>query len=610
MPTDDDSRTSQDSSTGDRSALRRRTFLATGAATLVGSGCVQQSQSLVDRTSPNRPRLTIKTLPADADARATTIARYLSERLATVGIDARVTLLSREELYRDVLLNQSFDLYVARHPQVTDPDVLRPLLHSRFGGVAGWQNPFGYTNLEVDEWLDTQRTESGAARVETLRKVERAVVRDLPFTVVAFPEEIRTRRADDVTSHSTEGPRSALRYLAVEPTAERDEPGGPDAERHLRVTLADSRVTQSLNPLAVEFRNGRSITDLLYDAVGRRIAGRIRPWAATDWAFRETARGPEATITLREDLTWHDGSPLTAADVAFSYRFLRDTSLGTAETPIPAPAYRGRTALVDDVEARTDTSVVVQFRPVNRRVARRAFTVPILPEHIWQRRHGQATVAGVDTSQSVTKALVANNMRPIGSGPLQFERASSKESLVLRRFDEHFLHEGDETDAFGPYAGGFEFDLLTFVVVPSTQAAVELVRRGAADVTGSPLSHTDVPRIGRTDGMALRVSLPRAFYHVGFNARTPPTSNARFRRGVSHLVDKAYIADEFFGGYAEPAATPLARSEVQAPELAWNGTDPSTPFVGTNGRLDVERAREKFREAGYRYSDRGELLMQ
>jgi len=639
MASDDNTTTPHtDDTPATTTSLRRRAFLSSGVATALGSGCIQQSQSLFGRSSPTRVSLTIKTTPADADARATAIARTLSTRLTTVGIDASIALRSTEELYRDVLLNQSFDLYVGTFPHTEDPDFLRPLLHSRFGGEPGWQNPFGYTNLELDDRLAAQRTESGPDRVETLRQIERAVVRDQPFTVVAFPDAIRTTHSGRLQTPRSTRFHTARRYLAAEPMVDTDTDAAADVDtntgtapttttptdrndgdgdsatdtsRRLRVTLSDSRPTKNLNPLAAEFRSGSTITTLLYDSVGRWIDGRVRPWLASDWTWSEspTSGTPRATVSLRDDLTWHDGTALTAADVAFTYRFLRDTSLGRADSPVPAPTYRGETSLVESVTAPATDRVELQFGPVSRAVATRAFTVPILPEHVWRALTTQATLAGVDTGSAVTRALVWNNVPPVGSGPLQFERANRKESLLLRRFDDHFLHRADETAAVGPYANGFSFDRLEFVVVPSAAAAVELVADGVAGFTGSPLTQAAVPRIGRHDGLELRVSQPFEFYHVGYNARTPPTSNTRFRRAVAHLVDKASIVDETFRGYADPAASPLARRAVQSRELQWEGDDPSTPFPGENGTLDVERARDLFRDAGYRYSDDGHLVV-
>ena len=609
----------------------RRAVLAAGAASasLFGSGCIGQTQSMLDLDRPDPVSLTIKTMPADDDRRATVIARRLAEHLDAVGVDARVVLQSREELYRDVLLNQSFDVYVARYPPAHDPDFIRGLLHSRFDTEPGWQNPFGYTDLELDELLDAQRTRTGAARAEVLRDVERIVARDRPFSVVVFPEEIRTAREGWGGGRASGGAFSPLQYLTTDRAGSYRQPSGvstgsdavnasgrssgsEDAEQPgLRATITDPRVTRNWNPIAVEFRTGGSVLELVYDSLGRRVDGAVRPWLASDWSWlpSDPGEGRRAELTLREDLSWHDGTELTASDVAFTYEFLADTSLGRLESPLPSPRFREESSVVESVDALSDDRVEFRFQPASRQVARRAFTVPLLPEHAWREKSEAADISGVETGRGVTRALVWNNPEPVGSGPYRFERASTKESVVLSRFENHPLQRtsGAFPGAFGE-GEGIPFAEITFVVVPSGAAAVELVRNGEADTTLSPLSAAAVPEIGRDPSLEFSVSRPNSFYHVGFNVRRAPTSNTRFRRAVASLVDQAYIADEVFGGYAVPSVSPFGRGNALSSELAWTGSDPVLPFPGTDGRLDVERAREQFRTAGYRYGESGTLL--
>ncbi len=555
-------------------------------------------RSLVSRQEPTQLSLTVKAPPADADPWALRIARSLVDHLDAVGVDATLTPVAPEALLRDVLVNQRFDCYVARFPAWTDPDYLRGLLHSRFAAEPGWQNPFGYADLDVDELLVRQRRESGTARDRTLTAVQEAVVRDQPFSVVACPDDIHAVRADRYRGWERAPVHSPLGYLrldAVDPLE-----AGP-----LRVTLADARPTENLNPLAAEFRADGTVTGLLYDSIGRWMGSRVRPWLAESWTWSlpPTADGPVATVRLREGLAWHDGTRLTASDAAFTYRFLADTSLDRLDSPVPAPRFRGRESLVAEATALDDRTLRLAFVPSSRAVAARALTVPVLPEHVWRTKADQATVAGVDTGGAVTKALVWSNPDPVGSGPLRVARRRPAESLLLERNADHFLDDDPSATHFEEVAGGFDGPGLAFTVVPSSGAAVELVGAGEADATASSVTPTDVPRIGRSDAVDLLVDQPRSFYHVGYNLRRGALSSPRFRRGVARLLDKRHLVRDVFGGYAVPAVSPLSRHDALAPEFVWTGDDPTFPFPGSAGRLDADRARELFREAGYRYDD-------
>ncbi|WP_254829363.1 ABC transporter substrate-binding protein [Haloglomus salinum] len=610
-----DSTHPQSKSGSESTVSRRRVLGALGGGTLAASaGCVRQVGALMNREAPEQLSFTIKTAPADADPRAIRIARFLAKRLQAVGIEASITPMSNEVLLRDVLLNHAFDIFIAPMRGRPDPDFLRPLLHSRFGAEPGTQNPYGYANLDVDALLERQRAQTGKRRRKTLARLQRSVVRDQPFSVVAFPDEIRVTRADGYAGWEQRPIHTPLGYLGLDRdaagTADRLSGDTSEDERALRMTLTDSRPTESLNPLAPEFRASGTITDLLYDPLGRWVDGQVRPWLASSWTWSRPpdAPGPVATVELREDLTWHDGTDLTASDVAFTYRLLADTSLGRLESPVPAPRFRGLGSLVTDAEAVDERTVRLSLVPSSRPVATRSLTAPVLPEHVWEAKAQQATVAGLDPNGAVTQALVWSNPDPVGSGPLRLERRRPRELLVFARNEDHFLTRDGLADHLAPFAGGFTPDQLAFTVVPSGGAAVELVRAGDADATASGVMPADVPEVGRSDELNLHVTRPRTCYQVGYNVRRGALSSPRFRRAVGRLLDKQFLAREVFERYGQPAASPLARHRSVAPSLVWNGEDPELPFPGEAGQLDVERAREAFRDAGYRYSSDGDLL--
>jgi peptide/nickel transport system substrate-binding protein len=592
---------------------RRRELLAALGMTL-SSGCIEEARSLVSRDSPSQISFSIKTLPADADPRSIRIAQFLARQLRTVGIAAEVVPMGRVELWRDILLNQSFDCYVGQHPGIDDPDELRTLLHSRFDAETGWQNPFGYANLGVDDLLTAQRKQSGKKRTKTLRKLQRTIARDQPFSVVGFPDEIRATRTDDFNGWARyETVHSLFGYLSIRTKAD----GEP-----LRMTIQDSEPTVNLNPLAVEFRSDETILDLLYDSLGRRIDGGVRPWLARSWKWHSATDTPTATVRLRDELWWHDGKPLTAEDVTFTYKFLGDTSLGSLESPVPAPRFRDSISVVKSARAIDERTVRIEFERANRDVTTKAFSTPVLPKHIWKSKHEQAEIAGFGGDSTTTEALVWSNMEAVGSGPLQFSDAKAKESLTFKRFDHHFLRHLDtgagkldananstsEPEYIRRYAGGPEFEELQFHVVPSGAAAAELVLNDEADGTATDVTANQVRNIGRAENVQLHVDTSPSMYHVGFNVRKAPFSNVRFRRAVARLLDKSYLIDDVFHQYAEPAASPLAKHDSCAPELQWNGTDPELPFPGEGGTLDVGKAKKAFRNAGYRYTSGGELL--
>lgn len=560
------------------------------------SGCVRRTRGLANRNTPEQVALTVKTLPADVDRTATKIARTLTENLETVGIDSEISLLTEDELYRDVLLNHDFDVYVARTRPIGEPDTLRALLHSRFGGEPGWQNPFGYSDMTMDELLEKQRTVED--RQDVVFEIQRHIAREQPFTVLCHPDQINATRSDRFTGWSGFDPTEPLSYLQLEPTD-----GDVDT---LHVTTTDERVTRNFNPLAVEFRNHERFLKLLYDPLSHPHDGELLPWLATSWEW-DTDGETTVTINLRPTLRWHDGESLTADDVVFTYEFLANTASEEDEQRVPAPRYRGRVSLIEGIDQIDHSTVRFSFGDTTRDVARRALTVPILPTHEWEQRADPTNVAGIEVNEDVTEALVWQNPEPVGSGPLQFERSEVDDVVVLRRYPDHFLHRN--SDGVGEwFEGGVPFAELRVHHAPTDETAIELVGDGTADATTTGMSPGTAPQIIENDDIDIRTAPTSTFYHVGYNTRKESLSNPYFRRAIARTLDKEQLRQEVFGGYGSASAVPLRDPKWLPEELRWRGTDPEVPFAGSDGELRIDDAREQFREAGYQYNQGGELL--
>lgn len=578
------------------SALRRRAVLAGGLGALTAtSGCVSELRSIAGREASEQLSLSISTVPASEDPYAVRIANRLATNLTRAGIDTTVSPMESSELFQNVLINLDFDIYVTRYPAQGNPDELRSLLYSSYGEEAGWQNPFGFSDLEMDDLLDQQRHLSGADRAEVVREIQRDVVRKQPFSVVAFPDRIAGIRTDRYRGWPNGGIHRPTDYLPLVRTGETD---------RLHLLIRDPRVTENRNPIAVEYRDSGIVTGLLYEPLARTINGESIPWLARDIEWNDGDR-LTATLTLRET-PWHDGETVTANDVVFTYEFLTDTSLGNSETAVPTPRHRGRLSLVESVRARNDTDVHITFTASEIEPARRALEVPVLPEHVWRERSDTVDIAGIDIAGQTTEALVWPNESPVGSGPVQFNDASIDSYLTLDAFPQHFLHDGDSTGIPDRFADGVPFSRLRITVVPSDDAAVELLESNDADGTVSGVGASVVPRIGRNDDIGLTVDRSKTFHHVGYNCRHAPLSNPRFRRTVARLLDRGHIVRDTFEGYASPSETPLGGT-WQPSELEWSGTA-SLPFLGEDGELDVPAARDAFREAGYQYDDNDRLV--
>ncbi|WIV67042.1 ABC transporter substrate-binding protein [Natrialbaceae archaeon AArc-T1-2] len=568
----------------------RRSLLSATATglTVAASGCVRQTRNVLGRNPTDQLSMTIATVPSDYDTELVQLASLLGDALEAVGIDVSIEYLAQVEFLRTVLVNHDFDLYVGRHPGDVDPDFLYELLHSRYADESGWQNPFGFTSMAFDERLEAQRDLDGDQRREEVAEILTGVANEQPFVPICMPIERRIVRTDRFEGWGDDHPTTRLGYLGLDPLANDDSFAG---------AITDTRPTINLNPLSVEYRGEGPLVSLVYDSLGTAVDDEVRPWLASEWEWD----GSTATVTLRDDCRWHDGEVLTADDVAFTYRFLEDTSLGESEAPSPPPLYRGRAAAVSSVAVDPEDTLTLTIDvDATPAVGERAFTVPILPEHVWTDRTNDADVAGFGTTPGTTEAVVTDNVPPIGSGPFQFVERTERESLVLEQFDDHFSRRSMTLPAATA-------ETVRIVVHPRSASAIEAVKDGDVDVTITPLAPGLAGGVNESAPIRLLESPSRAFYHVGFNARNAPCSNPYFRRTVARLLDKAWIVEEVFEGQAIPVGTPMTGEWVPE-KLAWDGTDPAVPFLGTDGEFNETVARTAFEEAGFEYDDEGRLL--
>ena len=647
------------------SSLSRRAVLAGAAAsTAATAGCVGRLQRIGTESGRSQLSLELTALPVDTDPYGIQIAQQLRANLEAVGVDVRLSLVPTTQFTEQVLLNHDFDIYVGQAPfrLPPDPDALYPLFESRYTNDLGWQNPFGFASDTCDGLLGSQRADGGAARRQAVTALQEELARYQPISPLVFPEQLTGVRTDRFTGWDPDdrapargGPTRPHNLLLLDRADD-----APDDARTLRLATADDRLTANRNPISAAYRQEGSLLDLVYDPIAIDHGSEQLPWLAREISWVDSGGRPEVEIRLRDGLRWHDDSPdqrsqLSAYDVGFTYRFLQDTSLGAASEPIPAERFRGPVSLVDEVIVENASRLRLTFTETTRPAARRALTVPILPIDIWDDR--TQLVDGPNRAGRTTAALTTANTAAIGSGPFRFE-ASDDSSIELTRFEPHFLWpaggstpneggEANETDspfsivdildgdddsdggvanatatrpATGPtasqdgapppepYGGDPPFETITLETV-STTSVVGLVASGNADATVGPVKPRVTLAADNSSEIELVESRPNAFYHLGFNTRREPLRNPAFRRFLARLVDKSMLAEESFDGHGTPAASPLARTDWVADALRWDGeTDPVVPFLGTDGELAVDEARERLRELGYRYTSDSELV--
>jgi peptide/nickel transport system substrate-binding protein len=241
---------------------------------------------------------------------------------------------------------------------------------------------------------------------------------------------------------------------------------------------------------------------LMYDTLTWKDESGTIPWLAQSW--RVSADGRTVTFQLRPDAAWHDGRPLTAGDVRFTFEYYRTHPFVWIDTRI-----------VDQVVAdgpRTVTFVLsAPYAPFLEEVAG---VVPILPEHIWK---------DIDDPRHAQTLSVA-----VGSGP-----------YVLA---EYRPGTGDYRFRANPryFRGRPRFDEIRYTVLPE-ERQVLAVQSGQADA-GLSETYDVVPVFAGHPYLKVWATEPLSIARLLFNLTRPPFDRQVARQAVAYAVNRAQLA--------------------------------------------------------------------
>lgn len=329
---------------------------------------------------------------------------------------------------------------------------------------------------------------------------------------------------------------------------------------------------QSLDPHKVSTVEDVRIALELFEGLVRYGAdGAPEPGLAASWTVSED--GLTWTFTLREGLRFSDGTPLTAADAAGSFRRLM-----TPETVAPnanlfeaienAPAVMTGKAAPRQlgVRALDDRTVEIRLtRPFPAFLELLAHAAAsVLPTHMLE-QHGDGWV----------------KQRPlVGSGPFRLKAWRLHSALQLERNPLYF-------DAANVALAGVEYR-----PVQDDQTALRLFRAGGADVM-TDFPARDLPLLRRTVPDAVRIAPYRGTYYFAFNTRRPPFDDVRVRRALAMSVDREILVNKVIG-----LGQPVAWSVVP-PHLAGYGPAVLPGFARWPHERRLAEARRLLAEAGY-----------
>lgn len=311
------------------------------------------------------------------------------------------------------------------------------------------------------------------------------------------------------------------------------DPTSPTTGGTLRIGWAGSPDT--LNPGTAVLTEAYTIFELVYDSMYQlELDGEFTLELAESVDISED--GTVYTYKLRPGLMWHDGEPVTAADVAFSYQLYQAQE--------DFPFLNVYTAYFETIEATDDQTVVLTLTEPIPNLPSQLIYLYILPEHIW----------GAYDTESVAEF---ENETLIGSGPFkltgyeqnQFVQLAATKShpIANPNIDEAIYQTFDNQDALVQALRTGQVDMI--VEMPNT--AVASLRREAniEVVSGPPLA----PSV--SDIFFNQVLPENCPPGDGVCTGHPALLDRNVRLALAHATDKQQIIDVVLLGLGAPGRT-------------------------------------------------------
>lgn len=293
------------------------------------------------------------------------------------------------------------------------------------------------------------------------------------------------------------------------------------------------------------FGIGYPLVTLVYDTLlWRDDAGFPRPWLAR--SVERSEDGRRLTLTLRDDVRWHDGRRLTAADVVFTFRFA-----AARYHPRFTPALEN----VRRIRSSGARTVTIDLRRRSLGFDDQPLAdLPILPRHLWR---------GLPAGRDAPRGL------PVGSGPYRLVQANAKQGYVFRSNSEFFL-------------GAPRVREIRVPIIGDADDTYKALRERRLDMVPLVLPR----RAAEALDAGLGISLRRGPSYVGtslvLNTRRAPFHDVQARRALAaslsleRMVRNVAPAASAIRGFVHPASRWQGGARVQRYDAAQAATLAST----------------------------------
>ena len=321
--------------------------------------------------------------------------------------------------------------------------------------------------------------------------------------------------------------------------------GGAMAQSQLRILQTEP--PRSMDPADQTATFTASVLYPMYETLVEPTAdGGFAPGLATEWSANET--GDVWTFTIREGVSFHDGSPMTAADVKATFDRILNPDNGLAG------ATRFRT-VIEAVQLIGDNQVqMTLFDPYP----------PFL-----------TTITGAQSAIVKTADYDAGTLgrHAHGTGPYKFVEWNTSEHVIMETWDGYW----GETPSV---------DRLVWTWSPEAAVMSMALQAGEIDIA-APLNPVYADQLNPLPTIDVMEVDGSPVFWLALNVQRGALQDVRVRQALNYATNREGIVRSLLRGYGSPANSPVS------PALF--GYDADTPYY----EYDIEKAKELLAEAGY-----------
>ena len=324
---------------------------------------------------------------------------------------------------------------------------------------------------------------------------------------------------------------------------------GAAAAASSEVAIALTQDITSLNPFKARLGQDSNVYMAMFQPLftWNTQKGTSVPCLAASYTFAENLT--DITVTLKKDAKFHNGDPVTAQDVKFSWQQILD--------PQNANAYARVFKSIKDIEVVDDYTCIIRLAKVNAD---------------WKGLFHRLFIGSKKYFDSAGGDQFSKN--PIGSGPFRFVSRMIGENIILEAVPDHYMYPPN-------------FKTLKYLIVPDAVTRMAMLETGEVDLVFS-IPSQQVDRLKRNKKVNVKTAIVPSYYGLSFHTLNFDfLADKNFRLALNYGINRQEIVEKIFLGMAHPLYIFGTKSEITY--------DPGFKYA-----YDPEKAKAMIKNSSYK----------